>query len=98
MIKKQDGVSYDTKTIITVLALIFVYPIGIVLMFVWMKWKMWVKLLIALPVTLILFGVFAVALLSALNPRESFNKGKCVRECGSNSATVCINACMRKLK
>lgn len=98
MTTQQEGISYDTKTIITVLALIFVYPIGLLLMFIWMKWKMWVKLLIALPITLIVFGFFAVTLLAAVNPRASFNKGKCVSQCGASSNTVCINACMKKLQ
>lgn len=46
----------DTKTIIVVLLLIFVYPLGAIFMWVWMKWwPMWVRILLTLPFIL---GVF----------------------------------------
>lgn len=45
--------STDTKTIIVVLLLIFVYPIGVIFMWIWMKWwPTWVKILLTLPIIL----------------------------------------------
>jgi len=97
---KSDGLSYDTKTLITVLTLIFVYPVGMVLMFVWMKWRVWVKLLIAFPLTLIFlafFGAFAVGFLAVLNPRGQILKANCVKACGSANNTTCVQECLNKL-
>ncbi len=40
----------DTKTIIVVLLLIFVYPVGAIFMWVWMKWwPLWIRILLTLP-------------------------------------------------
>jgi len=100
MAQKESGISYDTKTLIVVLTLIFVYPVGLLLMFLWMKWRWWIKLLIALPVTfivLILAGAFAVGFLATVNPGASFQKGQCVAKC--NEITIqeergqCIALC-----
>jgi len=51
MIKKENGyeLSYDTKTLITVILLVTVYPVGLILMFAWMRWDKWIKILILLP-------------------------------------------------
>ncbi|MBP9719311.1 MAG: hypothetical protein KBD46_02485 [Candidatus Levybacteria bacterium] len=38
--------SYETKTIIVVLTLLFVTPVGLILMWVWMKWPLWVRILL----------------------------------------------------
>ncbi|MBI4058293.1 hypothetical protein HY408_00850 [Candidatus Gottesmanbacteria bacterium] len=43
----NDGLSEDTKTLIVALTLLLVWPLGLVFMFMWMKWPMWVKLLIS---------------------------------------------------
>ena len=43
-VKSNDS----TPTIVTVLLLIFVFPIGVIVMWFWPKWKVWVKLLITL--------------------------------------------------
>jgi len=54
--KKKNGLSNDAKTIITVLLLIFAYPAGLILTFLWMKdWPKWLKVLVSLPLFLLLF-------------------------------------------
>lgn len=46
-------------------------------MWVWMKqWKIWIKLLISLPITIVILGILAVAVISAVNPVEQVNRGK----------------------
>lgn len=71
-VKNQNqGMSEDTKTIITVLLLIFVFPVGVIMMWVWMKWPTWVKILITLPMIgllLLIIGAFAAGFLSTFNP------------------------------
>jgi len=51
---KEESIylGYDVKTLITVFLLVMVYPVGLVMMFVWMKWNKWVKLLVVLPALL----------------------------------------------
>ena len=63
-----DEISYETKLTIVILLLLFVYPLGLVFMWVWMKnWPLWLRLLISLPLALgvigIFFGIFAISLI-----------------------------------
>ena len=57
--------SYDTKTIIVILFLLFVYPVGVIFMLAWMKtWPSWLKVLLTIPFALgILAIIFGVILL-----------------------------------
>lgn len=61
---KKEGLSEDTKTIITVLLLVFAFPIGVILMWFWMKWPVWVKVLISL--LLIIPLLFVVGIISSI--------------------------------
>ncbi len=100
----EKGISYDTKTIITVICLVVLYPVGVVLMFVWMKWKWWVKLLVLLPVSLFIFlPILAAAILIAINPSAQIEKAKKVNDCNtvcamkyddSQSVDMCIKECV----
>lgn len=66
---EQPRNNEDNKTIITVIILLFAYPIGLVLMWFWTKWPKWAKVLISLPFFLAILGILAVVLLSATNQR-----------------------------
>lgn len=67
--------SHDTKTIITVLLLVFLSPIGLIVMWFWSKWKLWVKILISLPVVLFLFFIILVpVVLVAINPAKQLSQ------------------------
>lgn len=64
----QEELTYDTKTIITVLLLVTVYPIGLILVYKWMQWPKWLKIVLAVPlipfVVVFLFlviGIFGAA-------------------------------------
>jgi len=91
----NNEISEDTKTLIIVILLLVVYPIGVIVMYLWMKnWAKWVKNLIALPLIIgfiVLILAFLIGLFSALSPSESYRKGVCVRECKGNQA--CIKLC-----
>lgn len=52
MAQNNQGVSEDTRLIVTVLLLIFVYPVGLIVMWLWTHWAKWVKVVISLPVIL----------------------------------------------
>jgi len=64
--EESTYLSYDVKTIITVFLLVMVYPVGLVLMFMWMKWNKWIKFLIVLPGVLALIIPFFVLTLIGL--------------------------------
>lgn len=57
--------SYGTKTILVVLLLLTFYPVGLILMFLWMKWSKLVKFLITVPLILLISGVIVVFVLAA---------------------------------
>ena len=90
MIKKvEEGeinnseLSYDTKTLITVITLVTVYPVGLILMFAWMKWRSMIKFLILLPFIIgmmvpILLVVMAGAIF--LKMGENLTKPETIRE------------------
>jgi len=87
--KSTEGISYDTKTLIVVLSLFIIYPVGIILMYLWMKWKLWIKLLLSLPIILIpltFIGIFMIAVLATVNPRAQIQKGQCVKACQERNA------------
>jgi uncharacterized protein (DUF983 family) len=88
----------NTNSILTLLLLFFVYPIGVVVMWLWTSWAKWVKILVTLPVILIiLFGVlFGIG--ASLNVGEQVKKAECVKQC-ENSALkeTCQSQCMGSL-
>lgn len=60
----ESEFSYETRVIIVVLLLLFVYPIGLIFMWAWMRnWPLWVKLLITLPFILGIFAIFGLFML-----------------------------------
>lgn len=86
--------SYDTKTVLVVLLLVTVYPVGILLMFIWMKWPVWLKILIAVPVALMLlafFTLFAVVFAaikgsgnsSMAQPSTTYSLKECIEQCST---------------
>lgn len=49
-VTSSHGPTYDTLMIVTILLLLFVYPIGIIFMWAWMKtWPTWLKIVISAP-------------------------------------------------
>lgn len=55
--KSVSSLAPETKTLVTILLLIFAYPIGLVVMLFWVRWPLWLKLIIALPVTFVFFFI-----------------------------------------
>jgi type II secretory pathway pseudopilin PulG len=82
----------DTKTIIVVLLLVTVFPIGVIMMWIWMKWwPKWVKLLITIPFLILpLIGVIAAMTLIAVNPSEKFAEARDTQR--SSDLNAYINA------
>lgn len=74
-----SSMSSDTKNIITILLLLFFYPVGVIVMWVWKLWPTWVRLLVSVPAILIglvvAFGIVG-GTLSSLNPGGMIDKAK----------------------
>lgn len=91
---QNSGESQDTRTVITILLLIFVYPVGVILMWFWSRWKTWVKILITVPLILIPVAIFLIAFLAAVNPAAQIKKAECTKACATNSDKIsCISEC-----
>jgi biotin transporter BioY len=57
-ITSSQGPSYDTKMLITIILLLFVYPLGLIFMWAWMHtWPVWLKIIITLPFIISAFVV-----------------------------------------
>lgn len=84
IIKKEDSeLSYDTKTLVTIILLITVYPVGVVLMFVWMNWNKWIKFLIVLPLALVCIVpliILAVAGAMLVKVGDNLTKPETIKE------------------
>lgn len=61
------------KTVVTVLCLLFFFPLGILFMFLWMRWPSWVKILLSAGIVLFIPAVIvilAAVVVLAINPVE----------------------------
>jgi hypothetical protein len=91
---QNTGTSNDTKAIITVLLLVFLYPIGLLVMWFWTKWKLWVKLLVSAPVLLFIVIMILGILAAGVNPNAQILKADCVRSCAQkNTQSYCTTFC-----
>jgi hypothetical protein len=78
---QSNGTSEEVKTIVTILLLIFVYPIGAIVAILWPKWRWWVKLLVSLPMILGFVLITLGFALLAMNPSAQLEKAKYISEC-----------------
>lgn len=65
-----------TRTIVTVLVLLFAYPIGILLMWSWTKWPKWIKFLITLPIILAIVGLALAFFVATIDPTKQLGKAQ----------------------
>lgn len=109
---KQE-LSYEIKLILVLVLLFVLYPVGLILMFKWMKWPTWVKLLIAFPILLVILGILGAMILGfsgSFNPKtqvkkaeeqliNATNENTCTRQCATSSLDIdtCIQKCIQNL-
>ena len=95
--KSSGELSYDTKTIIVVITLVTVFPVGVFLMFKWMNWPKWVKAVILLPVILAIIAFFAAIAVAVINPKGMVEKAECASKCeDSKNEEMCLQDCFTK--
>lgn len=63
-----NHMSYESKTWVTIIFLFLLYPLGAVLMFYWMKWPMWVKILVLLPIIIPILILIMMTMFGFLIP------------------------------
>jgi hypothetical protein len=90
---QQTAMSNDTKTIITILLLLFIYPIGLIMAWFWTKWHLWVKIAVTLPVVL-LISLFALTIV-AINPSKGLREAECTKTCQvASDPQGCMRSCL----
>lgn len=68
-----------TRTIVTVLVLLFAYPIGVLLMWFWTKWPKWVKILVTFPIILLaiaIIGIILALFVATIDPTKQLGKAQ----------------------
>ncbi|MBI4058330.1 hypothetical protein HY408_01045 [Candidatus Gottesmanbacteria bacterium] len=77
----QPAGTSDKKTLITILLLIFFFPVGLLLMWFGTNWKLWVKLVVSGVLffvtffSLIIF-IMGLAVVSSVNPGRQFTAAR----------------------
>lgn len=98
----SNDIDYNTQTILVVLLLIFVYPVGLILMFIWMKWPQWVKILVTSPIIISIFMFFLILLFGILGitnrlagpTKEEAYTNTCLDICkNADDHTTCMDTC-----
>ena len=72
------------KSLLTLIALVVFYPLGIVLMWKWTKWNKLTKIILMTPLALLLLavvGIIAVSVLVAADPRKALRVSNCNKMC-----------------
>jgi len=70
---KAPKLSYDTQTMITVFLLVTVYPIGLVTMFKWMKWPVWLRVLVLSPLIFLGVIIFVAIVAAVIGIKYAYN-------------------------
>ena len=72
LVQTNEEISHDAQAIITVICLIFVYPIGFLVMWLWTEWPIWLRLLLSIPVILLIIVLFSFpAILQSIVPHSA---------------------------
>ncbi|KKS30622.1 hypothetical protein A2380_00105 [candidate division WWE3 bacterium RIFOXYB1_FULL_43_24] len=88
----------ESASKVTVFLLIFFFPLGIVVMWFWPKWKLWIKLgLTLVPLLIVAALLFAVAALDPTIEEKLRPLRNCIAECSStDKSNICVRTCEEK--
>lgn len=95
--------SSNSKIVLIVMLLIFLYPVGLLLLIFWIRWGRMEKIITAfttLGAWFLIYGtIIAPALLIAIDPIEKIreaNAKQCAIECQSSENPSCVSECMEQ--
>lgn len=86
----------STSSVVTILLLFFFYPIGLVTMWLWPKWKIWLKVTLTIvPIILITIIVLLLPFINPLIERRLAPLSECVNSCKTSDINdSCIRTCL----
>ena len=74
MNQKQNK-ELDEKSVITMIALVVFYPLGIFLMWKWTSWNKWIKVLLMLPLMLIILAISSIMVVFIIAAKDKASLG-----------------------
>lgn len=85
-IQSSTGTTPTINTIVTIFLLIFVYPLGLLLVWFWTKWPQWLKILLSVLVVIPLLAILLAVTLIAINPSKQFSQANNTKRMSDISA------------
>lgn len=64
------------KIILVELMLLFLFPLGVLLMFLWMRWPLWVKLVLSVGAIPLVIFIYSFVLTIVINPFDIMRKAR----------------------
>lgn len=100
--KSSSKVPGTGKTIAVIVLLFLFYPIGVVLMAVWMRWHIGIKIAVAIImpfILLFLLGIISSFLVAVIDPLAVMKKANlisCKTSCNTDTTNACVTTCLQK--
>ncbi|MBI2334230.1 hypothetical protein HYU96_00300 [Candidatus Daviesbacteria bacterium] len=105
MVANLSGSPSTVKTVFCIVFLIILAPVGLFMMFRWMKWPAWIKgilTLVGIYITLIEISFISGLIVVLTNPYGQIFKAQnrqCASQCqNADNATVCMQQCLDKIR
>lgn len=92
MARKNKGTSQDTRTLITVLLLLFAFPVGLITMWLWSRWSTGIQFLITSVTVLFLVGCFVLGFIIGSREAAPKNADTLFNNALINSCSKCLDA------
>lgn len=95
---KQSSV---IKTLVVVFFLLFLYPVGVILVFTWTNWSTNTKIIAALIpfISAFILGIIAAILVAMIDPFTQLKKANllnCQNQCNTKTTNACVTTCLEK--
>lgn len=86
----------NTKLYLVIIFLVFIYPVGVILMWIWMKlWPKWLKFLLSINMILILtviLGFIIAFIIAVTNSGNKVNKSGLTQQYIQQTVTPILNS------
>lgn len=87
--EQAEKLANDNKTTITLLLLIFVYPLGLIVMWFLPKWPVWVKILVSLPIILFIILIVAFVIFATISWKQGNEESAKIQKVSNVCDTQC---------